>query len=144
MRFSIGDNFFAPDEVTVAVGSTVTWQIDAGENPHDVVATDGSFRSNMPMNRGDIFSYTFTKAGEYAYVCSFHKQIVVHRAGDRSRLKVTYAFQASPAGQAVDRSASAASAVSSASVATQTVSAAGSRPTPLFPSPPRSASVAIR
>lgn len=29
--FSIGDNFFAPDEVTVAVGSTVTWQINAGE-----------------------------------------------------------------------------------------------------------------
>jgi plastocyanin len=72
VKVSIGDNFFAPDEVTVAVGSTVTWQIDAGENPHDIAATDGSFRSNSPMNRGDIFSYTFTKAGEYAYVCSFH------------------------------------------------------------------------
>jgi len=72
VRISIGDNFFAPDEVTVAVGTTVMWQIDAGENPHDVVAADGSFRSSSPMNRGDVFSYTFVKAGEYAYACSFH------------------------------------------------------------------------
>jgi plastocyanin len=78
-RISIGDNFFAPDEVTVAVGATVVWQIDAGENPHDVIASDGSFGSSSPMNRGDTFSHTFTKAGEYAYVCSFH--IVEHMVG---------------------------------------------------------------
>ncbi len=78
-RISIGDNFFAPDEVTVAVGATVVWQISQGENLHDVVASDGSFRSNSPMNRGDTFSYTFTKAGEYAYVCSYH--IVEHMMG---------------------------------------------------------------
>jgi plastocyanin len=76
---SIGDNFFAPDEVTVAVGTTVAWRIDAGENPHDVIASDGSFRSSSPMNRGDTFSYTFVKAGEYMYVCSFH--IVEHMMG---------------------------------------------------------------
>ncbi len=79
VRIGIGDNFFAPDEVTVAVGTTVVWQIDVGENPHDVVASDGSFHSSSPMNRGDAFSYTFTKAGEYAYVCSFH--IVEHMTG---------------------------------------------------------------
>lgn len=79
VRISIGDNFFAPDEVTVTVGTTVAWQIDVGENPHDVIASDGSFRSSSPMNRGDTFSYTFTKAGEYGYVCSFH--IVEHMTG---------------------------------------------------------------
>jgi plastocyanin len=79
VRVSIGDNFFAPDEVTVAVGTTVAWRIDAGENPHDVIASDGSFRSSSPMNRGDTFSYTFVKAGEYMYVCSFH--IVEHMMG---------------------------------------------------------------
>ncbi len=72
VRVSIGDNFFAPKEVTVAVGTTVVWQISQGENLHDVVASDGSFNSNSPMNRGDTFTYTFTKAGEYAYLCSFH------------------------------------------------------------------------
>ncbi len=71
-RISIGDNFFAPDEVTVAVGATVSWQITQGEALHDVVASDESFRSNSPMNRDATFSYTFAKAGEYAYVCSFH------------------------------------------------------------------------
>ncbi len=79
VRVSIGDNFFAPDEVTVAVGTTVVWQIDAGENPHDVISSDGSFRSSSPMNRGDVFSYTFVKAGEYAYACSFHT--VEHMTG---------------------------------------------------------------
>jgi len=75
----MGDNYFAPDEVTVAVGATVTWEIVAGDAKHDVVAVDGSFHSSSPMNRGDIFSVTFTKAGEYAYICSFH--IVEHMMG---------------------------------------------------------------
>ncbi len=79
MQVSIFDNSFAPDEVTVAVGTTVVWQITQGENPHDVVASDGSFNSNSPMARGGTFSYTFTKAGEYAYVCSFH--VVEHMSG---------------------------------------------------------------
>lgn len=72
------------------------------------------------------------------------KGIVVHRDGKRSRLKVTYAFQGSPEFQATDRPASADRAVSSASLATQTVSGAGSRPTPSFPSPRRCACAAIR
>jgi len=63
----------------VAVGATVVWQVSQGENLHDVVASDGSFRSNSPMNRVDTFSYTFAKAGEYAYLCSFH--IVEHMVG---------------------------------------------------------------
>jgi plastocyanin len=69
----MGDNFFAPQEITVVVGATVTWQINQGENNHDVVSTDGLFHSNVPMTRGvDMFMYTFTKPGEYSYVCSFH------------------------------------------------------------------------
>ncbi len=75
----MGDNFFAPDEVTVAIGGTVVWQIIAGDAQHDVVALDGSFHSNSPMNRGDTFSVTFAQAGEYAYLCTFHK--VEHMIG---------------------------------------------------------------
>lgn len=75
----MGDNFFTPDEVTVAVGGTVTWEIISGDARHDVVASDGSFRSNSPMNRGELFSYTFVRPGEYPYVCSFH--IVEHMMG---------------------------------------------------------------
>jgi plastocyanin len=78
-KVTMGDNFYAPDEITVAVGATVTWEIVSGDAKHDVVASDGSFRSNSPMNRGDTFSYTFTNAGEYSYICSFHT--VEHMVG---------------------------------------------------------------
>jgi plastocyanin len=78
-KVTMGDNFYAPDELTVAVGATVTWEIVSGDAKHDVVAADGSFRSNSPMNRGETFSYTFTKAGEYLYTCSFHT--VEHMVG---------------------------------------------------------------
>lgn len=71
-KVTMGDNYYAPDEITVAVGATVTWEIVAGDAKHDVVAMDGSFRSNSPMNRGDLFTFTFTTAGEYAYICSYH------------------------------------------------------------------------
>ena len=68
----MGDNYFTPDPVTVAVGTTVVWQIDAGDGSHDVKAVGGSFTSNSPMARGAPFSFTFTQPGEYAYVCTFH------------------------------------------------------------------------
>ena len=72
-RVEMGDDFFAPDEITVAAGATVTWQISQGENNHDVVSTDSLFRSNSPMTRGvDVFSFTFATPGEYRYVCSYH------------------------------------------------------------------------
>lgn len=72
-RVEMGDDFYAPQELTVVVGATVTWQITGGENNHDVVSTDGLFHSNVPMSRGvDMFMYTFTKPGEYDYLCSFH------------------------------------------------------------------------
>jgi plastocyanin len=72
-RVEIGDNFYSPQEITVTVGATVMWQINTGENNHDVVSVDGLFVSNVPMTRGvDTFTYTFTKPGEYRYLCSFH------------------------------------------------------------------------
>jgi site-specific DNA recombinase len=78
--------------------------------------------------------------GRALIVRTVTKQIVAYAT---NRLEVTYAFQASPAGQVDGHSASAASAVSSASVATQTALAAGSRRTPSSPSPLRCACAAI-
>ncbi len=72
-RVDLGDDYYAPAEITVPVGTTVSWQIATGENNHDVASADGLFRSNSPMNRGvDVFTYTFTQPGEYRYVCTFH------------------------------------------------------------------------
>jgi len=72
-RVDLGDDYFAPAEITVPVGTTVSWQIATGESNHDVASSDGLFRSNYPMNRGfDVFTYTFRQPGEYRYVCTFH------------------------------------------------------------------------
>ena len=72
-KVEIGDNYYQPQEITVVVGATVTWQIATGENQHDVVSTENLFRSNSPMNRGvDLFTFTFTKPGVYMYICSYH------------------------------------------------------------------------
>ncbi len=70
---TVNVTFFDPKEVTVAVGTKVVWvTVGSGEQTHDVVAVDGSFRSASPITPGAMFSYTFEKPGEYPYVCSFH------------------------------------------------------------------------
>ena len=61
---------FGPKVVTVKVGQTVTWT-NADDIPHTVVATDKSFRSKV-LDTGQSFSFTFTKAGQFAYFCSLH------------------------------------------------------------------------
>jgi plastocyanin len=58
------DNFaFAPATLTVHAGSTVTWT-NRDEEPHTVVANDGSFHS-PGMDSQATFSYTFAKAGTF-------------------------------------------------------------------------------
>jgi plastocyanin len=64
------DNFtFAPAELTVKVGTTVTWT-NHDDIPHTVVSA-GKFRSKT-MDTDDSFSFTFTAAGDYKYFCSLH------------------------------------------------------------------------
>jgi plastocyanin len=65
------DNFaFVPATLTVAAGSTVTWT-NRDEEPHTVVANDGSFHS-PGMGSQATFSYKFATAGTFEYVCSIH------------------------------------------------------------------------
>jgi plastocyanin len=65
------DNFaFVPATLTVPAGSTVTWT-NRDEEPHTVVANDGSFHS-PGMGSQATFSYTFATAGTFDYVCSIH------------------------------------------------------------------------
>jgi plastocyanin len=64
------DNFtFSPAELTVKVGTTVTWS-NHDDIPHTVVSA-GKFRSKA-MDTDGTFSFTFTEAGEYKYFCSLH------------------------------------------------------------------------
>jgi|ERR1700733_9368493 plastocyanin len=64
------DNFtFAPAELTVKVGTTVTWK-NHDDIPHIVVSA-GKFRSKA-LDTDDSYSFTFTAAGAYTYFCSLH------------------------------------------------------------------------
>ena len=64
------DNFtFSPAELTVKVGTTVTWK-NHDDIPHTVVSA-GKFRSKT-LDTDDGFSFTFTVAGDYKYFCSLH------------------------------------------------------------------------
>jgi plastocyanin len=65
------DNFaFAPATLTVPAGSTVTWT-NRDEEPHTVVANDGSFHS-PGMGSQATYSHTFPTVGKFDYVCSIH------------------------------------------------------------------------
>jgi plastocyanin len=64
------DNFtFQPAQLTVKVGTTVTWK-NHDDIPHTVVSA-GKFRSKT-LDTDDSFTFTFTAAGEYKYFCSLH------------------------------------------------------------------------
>jgi plastocyanin len=68
------DNFtFGPQTVTVPAGTTVTWT-NRDDIPHTSVSIDGVFKSKV-MDTDEKFSYTFTKAGTYAYYCSIHPKM---------------------------------------------------------------------
>jgi plastocyanin len=63
---------FAPAAMTVKVGTTVTWT-NQDSDAH-TVTSDGSGGplNSKAMNTGDTFSFTFTKAGTYKYLCTIH------------------------------------------------------------------------
>jgi plastocyanin len=67
----MGDHFFDPAQLTVKVGTTVTWK-SVGQSTHDLAARDGSFALGA-MSFGQTFSFAFTKAGRYPYVCMQHE-----------------------------------------------------------------------
>ena len=65
------DNFtFGPQELTVAVGTTVKW-VNHDDIPHNVVNKDKAFRSKA-LDTDDSYSFTFASAGTYDYFCGLH------------------------------------------------------------------------
>jgi len=81
---------FEPDEITIAVGETVTWEFESGghnvcaypemfpdivsipesADPFGTMSADGS--AYEPVDPGEVFEHTFETAGEYTYVCGPH------------------------------------------------------------------------
>lgn len=73
---------FAPQEITVAPGTTVTWT-NQDETPHTLAARDASFKSKA-LDTADAFTFTFANAGDFAYFCTLHPFMtgVVHVRAD--------------------------------------------------------------
>ena len=69
----IADLAFSPLELTVPVGTTVTW-VNKDDLPHSVVDKSKAFRSKVFDTNGS-FSFTFANAGTYDYICGLHPQM---------------------------------------------------------------------
>jgi plastocyanin len=61
---------FAPKEIRVKVGTTITWKND-GAVPHSATAVDKSFDTAL-FQPGESKSATFNTAGTFAYFCQLH------------------------------------------------------------------------
>ncbi len=66
------DNFtFSPSEITVNVGTSVSW-VNNDDIPHNIVSVNGSFPKSKALDTGDKYSYRFDSAGVYDYFCGIH------------------------------------------------------------------------
>ena len=65
---------FAPAEVAIQPGETVTWTFAGTTDPHNVDAYGGNwtFRSGDPSVGHPDASWTFPTEGTYTYRCDFH------------------------------------------------------------------------
>lgn len=63
---------FDPVEVTVSVGSTVTWR-NEGSQPHDA-RTDNQEFSPL-LDKGEEHKFTFNAPGRYEYYCKPHREL---------------------------------------------------------------------
>jgi plastocyanin len=62
---------YSVNVLEVTVGDTVTWTNDDDGVTHTVTAADESFDSGL-LAPGESWSYTFTEAGEFEYLCTPH------------------------------------------------------------------------
>jgi plastocyanin len=65
---------FAPQELTVAVGTTVKW-VNHDDTPHLVMDKNKAFRSKA-FDIDESFSFTFASAGTFDYFCGLHPYMV--------------------------------------------------------------------
>lgn len=64
---------FSPVVLRVSSGTTVTWEWTGYGGAHNVVAEDGSFRSELTGREGTVFSHAFEASGVAKYACLPHQ-----------------------------------------------------------------------
>ncbi len=79
VKVDIVDFAFNPKVITVKVGTKVTWT-QVGPTIHNTVSKQrvaGKFLWESPiMEKGEKYSYIFTQAGTYDYLCTLHPEMV--------------------------------------------------------------------
>jgi len=69
-RVAIHQFKFVPAQLTVPVGTTVTWT-NGDEETHTVTATDRTYTSTG-LEHTETFTHRFTTPGTYTYFCALH------------------------------------------------------------------------
>lgn len=71
-KVEVVDVLFRPDELTVKVGDTVTWEW-SGRLPHQVLGEfNGAEVKSEKLTGTGTYSFTFTAAGVFDYKCGVH------------------------------------------------------------------------
>ena len=71
-QVTIRDFAFDPPELSVPVGTTVTWT-NEDNTTHTVTGTDtGSPIASRDLDHGNTYSVTFDQVGTFNYLCSIH------------------------------------------------------------------------
>ena len=65
------DNAYAPRNVTISNGGTVTWTW-RGSNSHTVTSDDGTSFDSSPAKSTGTFTHTFSAVGSFPYHCMIH------------------------------------------------------------------------
>jgi plastocyanin len=78
---NLDSNSYNPNPIEIKVGDAVTW-INNDSSPHTVTSSSSSsndssitFDSDV-LRRGETFSFTFDKEGQYPYFCTLHPSMV--------------------------------------------------------------------
>lgn len=73
------DMKFAPESITISVGSTVSWH-NLENKTHTATANDGSWDTG-DMGLGASKSIKFDKPGTYKYHCTHHSVLGIGMSG---------------------------------------------------------------
>jgi plastocyanin len=70
------DNFsFAPLDLTVKAGTTVTWT-NRDDIPHGIASSNNVFKKSAALDTDESYSFTFATPGTYQYFCYLHPKMV--------------------------------------------------------------------
>lgn len=70
-NIDISNFAFAPSDLVVKVGDTVTWT-NKDIVPHTITSDSGTELASNSLGTGNSYSHTFNQAGTFSYHCSIH------------------------------------------------------------------------